>query len=234
MLALDAQENRPLARVIAGLMQAGEPESWSSDELLTLDLEAEHHPPGAVIGAAGAIEPGVTRMKWLLDGWVCEARVLPNGQRQIFSFAIPGDVIEMPLSPRSRAIVAVTAVQCVDVAELLARTPHPDDVSEAMSRAVALATARRYEHLSRLVRRSAVIRLASLLVELHDRLDQVGLVKGEAFALPLRHEELADALGLSPVHVTRCFKILRQKRLMTMKFRRVTDFDRAEIKKLCD
>ena len=236
MLALDSQVNRPMARAISGLVRTGDLEPRSAEGLFELDLETERYAPGAVIGGASAGATGEPpAMKWLLDGWLCEARVLPSGQRQIFSFGIPGDVIELPQSPVSRAVVAITAVECVDVTGLL--TPpavQADDLLEAMLRAVALATARRYEHLSRLGRRSAVVRLASLLVELHDRLHQIGLVKGDEFALPLRHEELADALGLSPVHVTRCLKILRQKDLMTMKFRRVTGFDRAELETLCN
>jgi hypothetical protein len=49
----------------------------------------------------------------------------------------------------------------------------------------------------------------------------------------LRHEDLADALGLSPVHVTRCLRILRLRGAMTMKFRRVEGFDRGQLEKLC-
>lgn len=234
MPALDAQVNRPVARAISGLVRAGDLEPRSTEALFALNLDVERYRPGAVIGSAGAGAIGAAPpMKWLLEGWLCEARVLPDGQRQIFSFAIPGDVVELPLSPRSREVVALTAVECIDVADLLTRAIHADDVLDAMLRAAALATARRYEHLSRLGRRSALVRLASLLVELHDRLDQVGMVKGDEFALPLRHEELADALGLSPVHITRCLKALREKGLMTMKFRRVSGFDRAELETLC-
>lgn len=230
MLALDTQVNGPVARAISGLVRAGDLGAHSIEGLFALQLDTERYRSGAVIGAARA--RGAPPMKWLLEGWACEARVLPNGQRQIFSFAVPGDVVELPLRPRSRDVVALTAVECIDVADVLARSIDPDDVLDAMSRAVALAAARRYDHLSRLGRRSALVRLASLLVELHDRLEQIGMVKGDAFALPLRHEELADALGLSPVHITRCLKTLREKRLMTMKFRRVSCFARDELELL--
>jgi CRP-like cAMP-binding protein len=140
----------------------------------------------------------------------------------------------MPSSPRSRTLTALTAVDCVDAADVLACAADPEGVLNAMLRSVSLATARRYEHLSRIGRRSALVRLASLLVELHDRLAEVGLVRADEFGLPLRHEELADALGLSPAHVTRCLKTLRQRDLMVMKFRRVSGFDRAGMEQLCD
>lgn len=248
MLALDSLLTRPMARAISGLVRAGELEAWSAERLLPIDVAVERHPPGAVIAAPrldvldfgasnlGASNLGAVRapnMKWLLDGWICEARVLSDGQRQIFSFGIPGDVVELPATPYSRVVVALTAVTCVDAGELLARTVDPDEMLAAMSRSTALAVARRYEQLARLGRRSALVRLASQLVELHDRLAAVGMVRGEEFALPLRHEELADALGLSPVHVTRCLKTLREQGLMVMKFRRVSGFKRAEMEQLC-
>lgn len=243
MQALDVQMNGPdvsgphigragvsgvTAQAVSALVSAGLA-PHRAERLFAARLEVEQHPPGTVIAAEGR-----SPMTWLLDGWLCEARILERERRQIFSFAIPGDVVEAPLAPRSRTVVALTAVACVDVGELLGQTDDADEVHKAMRRVIALATARRYDHLARLWRRSAVGRLASLLVELHDRLDQVGLVKGDEFALPLRHEELADALGLSTVHVTRCFKILRERGLMTMKFRRISGFDRAELEKLED
>ncbi|HKR89704.1 MAG TPA: Crp/Fnr family transcriptional regulator [Phenylobacterium sp.] len=236
MLALNTRPARPMARAVAGLLRAADLEPWAVEGLL--DLGVERHPPGSLIEPSAERPSEAPQMKWLLDGWLCEARVLPNGVRQIFSFAVPGDVIEAPSSPRFRSVRAVTAVECVDVADLLARAANPDTFLCAVLRSLEQATERRYDHIARLAQRSAQVRLASLLVELHERLCGAGLVRsdhlqGDEFALPLRHEELADALGLSPVHVTRCLKSLREQGLLTMKFRRVSGFDRAGLEKLC-
>lgn len=228
MLALDLLTTRPMARAITGLVRAGELEARAAEGLFAMDVGVERYAAGAAIGSGRS-----AGMKWLVDGWVCEARPLPRGRRQIFSFAVPGDVVEAPSSPRSRVAVAMTAVECADAREVSACCANPDAVLEAMRRSARAAIERRYEHLARLGRRSAVERLASLLLELHDRLAQVGLVNGDEFALPLRHEDLADALGLSPVHVTRCLRILRLRGAMTMKFRRVEGFDRGQLEKLC-
>lgn len=236
MLALNTCTARPMARTIAGLLRTADLEPLGVEGLL--DLEVERHPAGSLIEASATGAFDGPQMKWLLDGWLCEARVLPGGVRQIFSFAVPGDVVEAPSSPRFRSVFALTAVECVDVAELLARAADPQAMLATMLQSLEEATERRYEHIARLGRRSAQVRLVSLLVELHERLRAAGLVRsdsgrGDEFALPLRHEELADALGLSPVHVTRCLKSLRQQGLMTMKFRRVSGFDRAGLEKLC-
>jgi CRP-like cAMP-binding protein len=49
---------------------------------------------------------------------------------------------------------------------------------------------------------------------LHDRLSMVGMVSDGSFAFPLTQEMLADALGLSVVHVSRTMKQLREADLV--------------------
>jgi CRP-like cAMP-binding protein len=169
----------------------------------------------------------------VLDGWACESRDLADGRRQIFSFAVPGDVVRPPDPETARTLRALTAFECVEVGELLAQSTEPEPLLRAVHDAAALANARKYEHLSRLAWRSAVSRMASLLIELHDRLEAVGLVRSAEFALPVRHEDLADALGLSPAHVTRCLGTLRDQGLLTFQFRRVSGFDRDGLTRFC-
>jgi CRP-like cAMP-binding protein len=220
----------PIERATAGLVRNFDLEPSHARRICELDLATEHYPSGAEIGAAD--EPPY--LKWILDGWACEARELADGRRQIFSFVLPGDLVRPPQIPGARIVRALTAVQCVDVGDMLAHGGVGETTLEALHRATAEAHARKYEHLSRLAWRSALSRMASLLVELHDRLDSVGLTRGREFALPLRHEELADALGLSAVHVTRCLGVLRTRGLMTLQFRRVSGFDRAGLQELCE
>ena len=224
-----AMNGRSIERATAGLVRTCDLEPSYARGICELDLTTEHYPGGAEIGAAG--EP--PHLKWILDGWACEARELADGRRQIFSFAIPGDVVRPPEVAVGRMVRALTAVECVDVGEMLANAGGAETVLAAILRSAGLANARKYEHLSRLAWRSAVARMASLLIELHDRLEGVGLVRSGEFALPLRHEELADALGLSSVHVTRCLGTLREQGLVTLQFRRITGFNREGLGKLC-
>jgi CRP-like cAMP-binding protein len=170
----------------------------------------ERYPAAAVVSS---IAPA-PRLKWILSGWTCEMRVLPDGRRQIFSFGIPGDpVLSRPVNAANPcAVVALTAVECIDVAQSLARAKEADrsEIWKAMDQALALAQERRYEDIIRLGRRSALQRLADLLLELHDRLDALGAVDERGFHLPLTQEHLADALGLSVVHVNRSLKTLEE------------------------
>jgi len=192
----------------------------------------ERYPAAAVVSS---IAPA-PRLKWILSGWTCEMRVLPDGRRQIFSFEIPGDpVLSRPVNASNPcSVVALTSVECIDVAQTLSRARESErtEISRAMNAALNLAQERRYEDIIRLGRRSALQRLADLLLEFHDRLDQIGLVDERGFYLPLTQEHLADALGLSVVHVNRSLKALRLGGMATFRFGRVTQFDRERLVEL--
>jgi CRP-like cAMP-binding protein len=205
----------------------------AAEALCELIGPIERYPGAAVVNS---IAP-VPKLKWILSGWTCEMRVLPDGRRQIFSFAIPGDpVVSRPVNASNPcSVVALTSVECIDIGQTLARAAEADrvEISRAMNQALTLAQERRYEDIIRLGRRSALQRLADLLLELHDRLEQIGMVDERGFHLPLTQEHLADALGLSVVHVNRSLKALRLNGMATFRFGRVTGFDRRRLEELC-
>ncbi|CAN7250825.1 Crp/Fnr family transcriptional regulator [Phenylobacterium sp. LjRoot225] len=213
------------------IRNAGLPQSMA-ETFTELIRPIEHYPAAAVISSFAR----TPRLKWILNGWTCEMRVLPDGRRQIFSFGIPGDpVLSRPVNrARPCCVVALTSVECIDVAQTLVRAKDAERVAiwKAMNDAVGLARERRYEDVVRLGRRSALQRLADLLLELHDRLDQIGVVNERSFYLPLTQEHLADALGLSVVHVSRSLKALRLQGGVTFRFSRVSHVDRARLVEL--
>jgi CRP-like cAMP-binding protein len=228
MLAFEGRTPSAMERAAAALTCACDLEPDWATEICRLDPPTEFYPAGHELGPP-ARRPHV---KWVLDGWACEARHLADGRRQIFSFVMSGDVVRPPAGAVTRTVRTLTALECVDLTELADRGAFGERVLNAITRSAALANARRYEQLTRLACRSALCRTASLLVELHGRLEAAGLAKDGEFALPLRHEELADALGLSTAHVTRCLAGLRARGLLTMQFRRVSGFDRAGLEAL--
>jgi CRP-like cAMP-binding protein len=77
-------------------------------------------------------------------------------------------------------------------------------------------------------RRDARLRIAHFMSELHDRLRRVGLAHDDAFDCPLTQEQLADVLGLTPVHVNRVLQALRRQGLLRFNRPRITfpDLDR--------
>ena len=83
------------------------------------------------------------------------------------------------------------------------------------------------EHLVNIGRRNALERTAHFLLELGARLRLVGLATREGYDCPLSQNLLADALGLSAVHINRVLRELREDGLLTFQKGRVTfnDFD---------
>ena len=233
MLQPSATYKTPLDHALAGLVRGCGLSEACANALRELIGPIERYPAGAVVSS---IAPA-PRMKWILSGWVCELRVLPDGRRQIFSFAVPGDVVlSRPVNASNPcSVVALTSVECIDVAQTLARAKDADrtELWRAVNQALTLTHERRYEDIMRLGRRSAIQRLADLLLELHDRLEQIGMVENRGFHLPLTQEHLADALGLSVVHVNRSLKALRLQNLATFRFGRVTGLDREGLAALC-
>jgi CRP-like cAMP-binding protein len=151
--------------------------------------------------------------------------LLCDGRRQIFAFLVPGDTIAASADHGMAPYAVVALTQLLLVGRAPGFVPN-DDEREAISRADALGAAQRqerlYDQLVRIGRLSARERAIHLLLELHNRLERVGLVKDGMFKVPLNQEVLADALGLSVVHINRTLRELRDDNLIRIKAGAVT------------
>ena len=90
------------------------------------------------------------------------------------------------------------------------------------------------EHLVNIGRRSALVRTAHLLLELGLRLQLVGLGSEGGFACPLNQYLLADALGLTAIHMNRVLRQLRERGLVTFREGRVEFHDLAGLRNLAE
>ena len=90
------------------------------------------------------------------------------------------------------------------------------------------------EHLVGMQRRSAAERLAHFLLELSARLSLVGQGTKDGYACPLTQYLLADALGLSAVHVNRVLRELREANLVDFHNGRVNFLDFNALVTLAD
>lgn len=192
-------------------------------------------------GDAFTSEGRAVTPRLILSGWACRQRILADGQRQIFGFLLPGDGLGLGAEPRpldETTTVALTRVECVDAVMLREILALQDPRHDRLRR--ALVAARRYEdicllnHVVRLGRQSAVARLAHLLLELRDRLHRAGLCSGDRMHLPLTQEALADALGLSLVHVSRTLSQMKRNRLIAMQNGWLTLLDESYLRAACD
>lgn len=78
------------------------------------------------------------------------------------------------------------------------------------------------EWLLNLGRRNALARLAHLLCELNHRITRIAGEPLAGLELPLTQEQLADLLGLTPVHVNRTIKTLEREGAVKRVSRRLT------------
>lgn len=155
----------------------------------------------------------------LKSGWAYSYRHLENGDRQILEVFLPGDIIglrEFAFNQRLENVRMINdGVICHfphrRMLELFRQSLPLTSVMFAIgSRQQALLT----ERLVNIARRSARQKMAHFLHEMYLRLRQTNDDISGEFRLPLSQEQLADILGLSPVHVSRTFSALSEDGLV--------------------
>jgi CRP-like cAMP-binding protein len=162
-----------------------------------------------------------TTVSLLLEGIACRYKSLPDGQRQIMSFHIPGDLVDLHafiLGEADHSIGCLTPCRLAfapyqGLEEVIDQHPA---VARALWRDTAIDGAVWREWLVGMGRRSAYSRIAHLLCEVVARLKDVGLMEGQSCDLQLTQQELADSLGLSLVHVNRVLQRLRANGLISL------------------
>lgn len=158
----------------------------------------------------------------VLGGWACRYKILPSGGRQITAFLIPGDCCDLHigmLAEMDHGIQAVThavvaTVSRTDMDQLMATHPK---ISRAMyiSQLVDEGTLRSW--IVSMGRRSSLERVAHLMCELYLRASTIGAATDHSLTLPLSQIVLADALGMTPVHINRILRQLRTTGAMELR-----------------
>ena len=170
----------------------------------------------------------------LLEGFACRYRTLADGRRQIVSFHIPGDFMDLQgyvLQRLDHSIAALTAskIAVIPYAVIAEMIEHPN-LTRLLWRDTVIDGAIHREWIVNLGRRTAYQRIAHVLCELVTRLEAIGLATGGACDLPLTQSELADATGLSTVHVNRVIQELRRDGLIELRGRTFTALKWDELK----
>lgn len=160
----------------------------------------------------------------VLDGMACRYKILADGRRQIMAFLVPGDSCDLHTFLLDRmdhglCTLARSRVATIAGDEILAATARRPLLTRAFWMSTLVDEAILREWLVNLGQRDAYERMAHLLWELYLRHAAVGLTRGGMFELPLTQRELADALGLSPVHVNRTLRRLRSDGVLQMRGR---------------
>jgi CRP-like cAMP-binding protein len=175
----------------------------------------------------------------LLDGWACAYKLVPDGGRQVIDFSIPGDFMGLRsvlLRTSDHSFSALTDVVVAEVSpqQMLDGFQRQPRLAAAILWAASRDEAMVVEHLVGIGRRSALVRTAHLLVELGLRLQLVGLGSDTSYACPLNQYVLADAVGLTAIHVNRVLRQLRERRLVTFRDGRVEFHDLPGLRSLAE
>lgn len=170
----------------------------------------------------------------LTEGWACRYLTTREGGRQITGLLLPGDVVNLDALMFTRPDHSVRTLTHAMVAavrrdQITALAQAHDGIAAALTWLATLENAVLSRWTVSVGRRLAHERVAHLLCEVSVRL---GAEAGNesSFALPLTQEQIADALGLTAVHVNRMMRQLRNHDLIETDGRVVTLRDVARLR----
>ena len=176
----------------------------------------------------------------LFEGWAIRYHRLPSGSRQILDIVLPGDTVGLPAALLGTVRHSVQAITSATLCVLQTRslrelfTDHPRLAFSILQ--TRLEEEERMDvRLSLLGRRTAEQRIGYLMLETFDRLRQRGILNGGSTCpFPLQRRDIADAAGLSQVHVARTLDILRGRRLAEIQDGTLVVFDRPRLTELSE
>ncbi len=198
--------------------------------------EIRHFHPGRTLVRAGAL---LNESMLVVDGIISRHKDLANGERQIQELHVAGDFTDLHgflLKRLDHNIGAITrATMAIVPHDNLRRISeeHPH-LTRMLWFSTMLDAAIQRETILSVGRRSAVARIGHLMCELSLRLKLVGLSDGTRFMLPMTQLDLADATGLTSVHVNRMLRQLREQELMTFRSGEVVIHDWERLAKVAE
>lgn len=163
----------------------------------------------------------------VLEGFACRYKLLPDGERQIMAYLVPGDICDLHITilgemDHSIGTLSACKIACLPRAAVEDLTENHGRINRALWWASLVDEAILREWLVGMGRRSADKQMAHLFCELFLRLQAVGLVTDNSYELPLTQDELGDTLGLSGMHVNRVLQQLRSENMIVFKGKRLT------------
>lgn len=173
------------------------------------------------------------------SGWAMSSIALPDGRRHVISFLLPGDIVSVGslLAPLSgHTVEAITEVtyrkfKRQEIKELLFSRA---DLLERLFTLWNEAKARADQLALDLGRRRADERIARLILRLSEKVAKRSLVRTQTFDFPLRQRHIADATGLTPVHVSKILGELQRAGMIEISGRSLTILNASELHRVAD
>lgn len=151
---------------------------------------------------------------FLRRGFAFRQKLTAEGARQIVSLHMPGDFLDIEqlfLKFADHNVQALTPLEVIGVERdaLQALAIERPNVAKAMWVDALVDGSVSREWVTNVGRRNARARIAHVICEFATRLRALGLAATE-IELPMTQEQLADVVGLTPVHVNRTLRSLEQ------------------------
>jgi CRP-like cAMP-binding protein len=161
-------------------------------------------------------------LRLFLDGWACRSKILADGRRQIVSFLLPGDLCDLNvfvLREMDHTISTLTPVSYAEVSydAVNAITSKYPRITQALLWDTLVGSAIAREWVLNIGQRSALERVSHLFCELYIRLRAVNRTRNGQMRMPLPQSDIAEATGLSVVHVNRTLMELRRRELILLR-----------------
>ena len=152
-------------------------------------------------------------------GWAFSYFQLSDGRRQILKFLLSGDLFSSMAIFEGRLQFSVKALTDTQVSgfarsEIRARCAVNPRVQSAIADSCIADNRYTTELLTSLGQRSAEERIAHLLLGLLPRIAARNVIREQRYPFPLRQQHIADAVGLTSVHVSRIFSLFRERHIL--------------------
>jgi CRP-like cAMP-binding protein len=155
----------------------------------------------------------------LLSGYCVRYKIVGDGGRQIISIHMMGDLVDLQnalLGFADHGVQALTECRMakIPIGAVKRLTDTRPTIKDALWYDTLVDGSIHREWVANVGRRDATTRIAHLLCEFALKLDAINPGEQLNYVLPMTQEQLADATGLTPVHVNRVLQVLVKEGLI--------------------
>jgi len=180
-----------------------------------------------------------TNLQVLLDGYACRYKITAGGARQIVSFHVPGDILDaqqLLLGCADHFVQTITSVTigAVPLAEFRRIMKLRPNVAEALWRDTLIDASIYREWVLNVGKRDMTSRIAHMLCEFTFRRENAGRGPPEQWELPMTQHKIADATGLSAVHINRALHELARSGVIASDRPEVEIIDWLQLRRIGD
>jgi CRP-like cAMP-binding protein len=214
---------RPYSRLLSRLERFNTLSAADRQRIAELPLKLVNYAAEREIVSYGY---STSRCTLVLDGFLYSYKPVAGSRRQITSFFVPGDVVDLstlylPKVDHTITTLGPAVLAFVPHAVLKQTLNDSSALAQAFWRETLMQAAIFHEWVANLGRRDALARLAHIVCELTVRLQSIGLARDFSFSVPWTQMDVADACGISNVHANRVIQELRHLELVEWDSRRL-------------